>query len=237
MKKLEKLKGLMAHQNFEGRYDRLIELLADLALKKLEPAEGREKKGEKRGGKVGSSGSVQNSKDSVQLSVSPAETSPEASSTDCRARRRYIRASIRRAVHLRDEGQCTFIDLASGRRCASRHGLQFDHSPVPFSLGGENTTENLTLRCAAHNRYLAEKMGLGQASFASSLSSDELRPSNALPALAMTGRFPRAEPSGLLPAHIPNGIDLKSGDLRQGIDQALHNQNLGIAAGVIIGKT
>lgn len=35
--KLEKLKGLLAHQNFDGKYEKLIELLADMVLKKLEP--------------------------------------------------------------------------------------------------------------------------------------------------------------------------------------------------------
>lgn len=34
--KLEKLKGLLAHKNFDGRLDVLIEQLADIALKKLE---------------------------------------------------------------------------------------------------------------------------------------------------------------------------------------------------------
>jgi hypothetical protein len=38
MGKLEELKNLLAHQNFEGRMDILIEKLADMALKKLKPA-------------------------------------------------------------------------------------------------------------------------------------------------------------------------------------------------------
>ncbi len=37
LKKLERLKGLLAHQNFEGSYAVLFNKLADLALKKLDP--------------------------------------------------------------------------------------------------------------------------------------------------------------------------------------------------------
>lgn len=37
IEKLEKLKGLMAHKNFDGRLDLLIEQMADIALRKLEP--------------------------------------------------------------------------------------------------------------------------------------------------------------------------------------------------------
>lgn len=37
MSKLEKLKRLLAHQNFDGKYEKLIELLADMALRKLGP--------------------------------------------------------------------------------------------------------------------------------------------------------------------------------------------------------
>ncbi|MCM2277355.1 MAG: hypothetical protein NDJ89_04710 [Oligoflexia bacterium] len=149
--KLDKLKGLTAHQNFDGRYDRLIELLADLALKKLEPNQRPEQ--------ARAPENVQNANNSIQPSASSSQT-PTPSSAPARPRTRYIPSSIKRAVHLRDRGQCSFIDRTSGRRCGSRHALQFDHFPIPFSRGGKSIPENLTLRCAAHNRYLAEKMGL-----------------------------------------------------------------------------
>lgn len=37
MQKLERLRELLAHKNFDGTYSKLIELMADIALKKLEP--------------------------------------------------------------------------------------------------------------------------------------------------------------------------------------------------------
>jgi hypothetical protein len=74
-------------------------------------------------------------------------------------RSRYIPAAERRMVMLRDQNGCTYRDPKTGRVCGSKHGLQFDHK-APFSQGGPNTAENLTLRCGARNRYSAEQMGL-----------------------------------------------------------------------------
>ena len=37
IEKLEKLRGLLAHKNFDGNYAKLFEILADIALKKLNP--------------------------------------------------------------------------------------------------------------------------------------------------------------------------------------------------------
>jgi hypothetical protein len=50
--------------------------------------------------------------------------------------------------------QCTYVDPA-GRRCRETHRLQFHHLE-PFAQGGEHTTTNLALRCAAHNALAAE---------------------------------------------------------------------------------
>jgi 5-methylcytosine-specific restriction endonuclease McrA len=77
------------------------------------------------------------------------------------ARSRYVPKAERQKVLLRDQNRCTYQDPETGRRCGSRHGLQLDHV-VPFSLGGANTADNLTLRCGPHNRYRAEQMGLAR---------------------------------------------------------------------------
>lgn len=69
-------------------------------------------------------------------------------------RSRHIPADVRRAVWLRDGGQCAFV-APNGRRCADRGFLQFHHRE-PYSVGGLATVENIELRCAAHNRYEAE---------------------------------------------------------------------------------
>src|SRR6202008_240444 len=50
---------------------------------------------------------------------------------------RYIPKHVKRAVHDRDGGRCTFIS-ASGHRCSQRKFLEYDHVE-PFARGGEAT--------------------------------------------------------------------------------------------------
>jgi hypothetical protein len=145
MEKLEELKHLLAHQNFEGRLDVLVEKIADIALEELKP---KQKK------------IVDNtSHESLPMPrpVSESQVKPPAPGK----RSRYIPIKERRKVLFRDQNGCTYQDAKSGRICGSRHGLQFEHK-VPFGQGGSHSAANLTLLCGAHNRYRAEKMGLGR---------------------------------------------------------------------------
>jgi 5-methylcytosine-specific restriction endonuclease McrA len=68
---------------------------------------------------------------------------------------RHIPAETRREVHERDEGRCAFVS-ESGKRCGSRHMVEFDHD-VSRALGGESTLKNLRLLCRAHNQNEAER--------------------------------------------------------------------------------
>lgn len=157
MDKLEELKHLLAHKNFEGRMDVLIEQLADLALSKLRPKNPPTSivHSSEKDSYTNDSELMENSKPATKSNKM--DCSPSA--PGIRKRSRYIPVSEKRRVLLRDQKGCTYKDPKTGRVCQSRHGLQFDHI-VPFSLGGRHTAENLTLRCGAHNRYLAEQMGL-----------------------------------------------------------------------------
>ena len=67
---------------------------------------------------------------------------------------RHIPAHVKRAVRERDGDRCTFVS-ESGRRCASRTRLEFDHVEE-VARGGESTIGNVRLRCRAHNQYAAE---------------------------------------------------------------------------------
>ncbi len=69
---------------------------------------------------------------------------------------RGIPAQVRRTVHERDQGACTFVS-AEGHHCASRERLEYDHI-VPVARGGESTSENIRLRCRTHNQYEAKRM-------------------------------------------------------------------------------
>ena len=67
---------------------------------------------------------------------------------------RHIPAAVKRAVWFRDRGQCAFVS-EQGRRCKARAFLELHHIQ-PFALGGEGTTDNISLRCHRHNAHEAE---------------------------------------------------------------------------------
>lgn len=69
---------------------------------------------------------------------------------------RSIPAHVLRAVHERDQGQCTFVS-DSGHRCAERKFLEFHHIEE-VARGGKATVDNIQLRCRPHNQYEAEKV-------------------------------------------------------------------------------
>ena len=74
-------------------------------------------------------------------------------STRAKTGSRHVPAAVRREVWSRDGGQCAFVGARG--RCAERGFLELHHV-IPFAQGGPATSENLQLRCAAHNRYEAE---------------------------------------------------------------------------------
>ncbi|RZI54055.1 MAG: HNH endonuclease, partial [Pseudomonas sp.] len=67
---------------------------------------------------------------------------------------RYISSAVRMTVWMRDGGCCGFTDAKTGLRCGSRHQLELDHVK-PFALGGDNSVENMRLRCRTHNQWTA----------------------------------------------------------------------------------
>jgi len=69
---------------------------------------------------------------------------------------RHIPHAIQRAVWERDEGCCSFVS-SSGRRCASRDFLEFDHLE-PWARSRSHSIEGMALRCRAHNQAAARKV-------------------------------------------------------------------------------
>ena len=66
---------------------------------------------------------------------------------------RHVPAAVQRFVWQRDQGRCAFV--GPNGRCSETSLLQFHHED-PFAMGGPATAENISLRCAAHNRHEAE---------------------------------------------------------------------------------
>ena len=83
-----------------------------------------------------------------------AATARPRKSTISSKRSRHVPADVRRAVWARDGGRCRFQGPAG--RCTETGLLEFHHV-VPYAQGGPTTADNLELRCAAHNRYEAER--------------------------------------------------------------------------------
>jgi hypothetical protein len=67
---------------------------------------------------------------------------------------RNVPAEVKRLVDKRDNRRCAFV-APNGRRCDERRFLEFHHV-VPYAAGGLPTTENIQLRCRAHNGYEAD---------------------------------------------------------------------------------
>ncbi len=75
--------------------------------------------------------------------------------TDTRAVSRNVPAAVRRSVHDRDGGRCSFVD-ARGRRCRARKHLEFHHHDAAYGRGGDHRPGNVRLMCRTHNALLAE---------------------------------------------------------------------------------
>jgi hypothetical protein len=72
-----------------------------------------------------------------------------------RSRRGHIPNETKRQIAARDDLRCTFVG-ADGKRCDSRKFAQIHHEEA-WARGGGDTTDNLRILCAAHNRLLAER--------------------------------------------------------------------------------
>lgn len=152
MTKLDKLKFLTSHRNFEGDYKALFHELADIALKKIDPA--------------AKSASVKDVADADAAAADAPKINSnvgknQARQPAIRMASRYIPAPTRRLIWVRDRGRCTYIDTVTGRSCKSRHALEYDHI-LPYAHGGDSRAENLRLRCRAHNQFTARQQGLNR---------------------------------------------------------------------------
>ena len=83
-----------------------------------------------------------------------AATDRPRSTPNAKSNSRHVPAAVKRKVWERDGGRCAF--RGERGRCGETGFLEFHHL-VPFARGGPTTTENLELRCRAHNAYEAEQ--------------------------------------------------------------------------------
>lgn len=124
--KLEKLQALMRSSVPDGDLAAIIDLAVTEKLERLEARRFAKTKAPRK-------------------RVAETDTTPSS---------RRIPAAVRRTVHERDGGRCTYRDKGR-KRCTRRHDLEFHHGK-PFGQGGDHNPENLALMCRAHNTLLAE---------------------------------------------------------------------------------
>lgn len=126
--KLERLQALMRSSVPDGDLGAIIEAAVTEKLERLEA---------KRFAKT----------PSPRKTLSDTDTTPSS---------RHIPAAVRRTVHERDGGRCTYQD-ARGRRCHTRERLEFHHHDQAFGRGGDHSVRNIRLMCRTHNQLLAEE--------------------------------------------------------------------------------
>jgi hypothetical protein len=129
MAKVARVRTLVWHQLPNATFEQLFELALDELIVHRDPQE-RQKRREQR-----------------------ASVSTRASG---QAGNRYVPASARDRVFLRDGFRCTYV-AADGRRCSATVALQVDHIR-PIARGGASTTDNLRILCAQHNRLEGERL-------------------------------------------------------------------------------
>ena len=158
--KIEKLKALLSHRNPNPSYAELIEMLADMALKRLDPEQKADATPEQKG----------EPKPEENLAETRAATPPAESIKRVAKQTRHIPQNLRRTVWKRDQGRCAYVNKETGVRCDSKYLLQIHHLK-DFSLGGKHTLDNLTLRYI----YQGSEMTLtGATTFNGTIFHDDL---------------------------------------------------------------
>ena len=121
---------------------------------------------------------------------------PRAGRSSGGERSRRIPAQIRREVWQRDGGRCAFV-AQDGRRCGATRMLEYHHRQ-PYGRGGEHRTDNVSLRCRAHNEYHAE-LDYGPAFMSAKRGGDGVRETVAvygrrkIPPSGYLGDYPRRQ--------------------------------------------
>lgn len=149
LKEIEELRNLLAHSHPGASIKEILIYSVKNTLKALRPKDMVAKK-------------AKNLLPTLKPKVTPLKIS------------RYIPANVKREVWARDRGECTYKNQETGKKCACKYGLEYDHIQ-PYALGGESTEENLRLRCKAHNQWTAIQT-FGQSKMSSFVPRIKLTP-------------------------------------------------------------
>lgn len=158
--KLERIKALLSHRNPNPSFDELLNMVADIVLKKVDHSAGQIKPGKTDDVTTKAvSGVVGGPTETPDHEASESRESVISTSRDAQppvVKPRSISVNKRRIVWKEAQAKCTYVDPKSGRQCGSRHQLEVDHR-IPVAKGGSAAKQNLRLLCRAHNLLMAAK--------------------------------------------------------------------------------
>ncbi len=145
MAKFAELKSLLAHKNYDGRWDVFFSQLADIALKQFRP--------KKRSAYKSTSKSETQSETQSEVQSGPKTQAARPE----RGARRHISVKLKQELKDKANHQCEYVNQKTGRRCTSKHALEIDHK-IPLELGGPESLENMRVLCRNHNQFRAWEM-------------------------------------------------------------------------------
>jgi hypothetical protein len=152
VKKLKRIQGLLAHQCPDGSYAQLFSKMTDIVLDKIDPQRKAERARPQNASSEEESPAIPPSPQKPPVPPAEPATRVAQSHTQSKIRREPIPAHVKHEVWERDQGQCSFVDVRTGRRCSSHYGLQMDHI-IPVCHEGKSETSNVRLLCFRHHRY------------------------------------------------------------------------------------
>ncbi len=189
LQKLKRLQDLVGRRFKEpSSYAELIDLLAELGLKKFDPLMKMAPEKKEPQSKSNVRGELESPEEGREMDAavkdrsnagedmrsSEASHARYRSRTDCTTRvlstprvlstskvnSRYISSSARAQVWKEARGRCTYRNPKTGIRCGTTRWLEIEHL-TPHALGGTNSPDNLTLLCKAHN-WVRAKQAFGR---------------------------------------------------------------------------
>jgi ribosomal protein L13 len=153
LQKLNRLRALLSHKNPDPTYAELIEMLSDLALKKIDPLEQKDKTKKTTSSQAPTptppaefKGEIKEEKLKWKVQTPKASRSKGLEIPSGLSSRKPIPRPLRRAVFQNSRGKCS--------RCGSTHLLEIDHM-IPKARGGADAFTNLRVLCRSCNQYEA----------------------------------------------------------------------------------
>lgn len=156
--KLELARALSSHSNPRGDLETLFERALDAYVEQLQKrrfAQVRRPRVKVAKSEPSTTSGTEASADANARSVRQLERTRTRMLGRRSEQRAHLSHETRRAVVEQSGMRCSFV-APNGKRCDEQAFLQFHHEH-PWSRHGSDAAENLALRCASHNRLLAEQ--------------------------------------------------------------------------------